>query len=50
MTGQGCTCGGIAPGYPMHEDFCGRPEDDERDDELESLVAADVPADAEVAS
>lgn len=22
MTVAPCTCGGIAPGYPMHEDFC----------------------------
>lgn len=21
-----CTCGGTAPGYPQHEDWCGKPE------------------------
>lgn len=42
-----CTCGGIAPGYPMHEAWCGKPEDDGWDDELETLVAADVPGDSD---
>ncbi|MGX6513289.1 hypothetical protein [Rhodococcus sp. SJ-2] len=28
--GQDCTCGGPAPGFPMHESFCGAREVEER--------------------
>lgn len=24
-----CTCAGTAPGYPAHEDWCGKSEDDD---------------------
>jgi hypothetical protein len=29
MSGRVCTCAGTAPGYPQHEDWCGKPEVDE---------------------
>jgi hypothetical protein len=34
-----CTCAGVAPGYPQHEDWCGRPESE--DDERGSIVYAE---------
>lgn len=28
MRGRDCTCGGVAPGFPQHEAWCGLPEDE----------------------
>lgn len=43
MTARDCTCCGPAPGYPMHEWFCGLPE---REDDClcgENFVVAECP-------
>lgn len=42
MTMGACTCGGTVPGYPRHEDHCGKPEVDETAPDRSAVLSADA--------